>query len=113
VQISQAFQTFGLNSDTSALIAIKVAVAGNPTAESVQKHLEASVDGTPVALQDEVLSGFTDLAKVRKIYKLESGAPGGKKGKAGETGMALNGNAAEERREMEAVVVGSMALRGL
>lgn len=51
---------------------------------------------------------MTDLARVRKIYKLNTTNGGGKK-----TVNGINGtNEVGERKEVEILVLGSMALRG-
>lgn len=51
---------------------------------------------------------MTDLARVRKIYKLNSGGGGGK-GKKEVNGV---GGEKDERRELEVSILGAMALRG-
>lgn len=68
---------------------------------------------------DDVLASMTDMARVKKIYKLNIGG-GGKGGGviSGVAGLNLNGglNGAgkeeRERRELEMLVLGCMALRG-
>jgi EKC/KEOPS complex subunit CGI121/TPRKB len=69
----------------------------------VQLHLSAAFEGEQVGFSDEELSSMTDMARVKKIYKLNSVG-------AGKGGAVVNGEA--ERREMEMLVLGSMALRG-
>jgi EKC/KEOPS complex subunit CGI121/TPRKB len=57
---------------------------------------------------------MTDLARVKKIYKLNSaggGNNGGKKGVNGTSGLGASGME-DERKELEILVLGSMALRG-
>ena len=62
---------------------------------------------------------MTDLARVKKIYKLNAVA-GAAKGK-GKGGGVVNGNGMvngegeekDERRELEMLVLGAMALRGV
>ena len=51
---------------------------------------------------------MTDLARVRKIYKLNSTGEGGKKAVTGADGPSES----DERKELEVLVLGSMALRG-
>lgn len=51
---------------------------------------------------------MTDLARIRKIYKLNAAGGGAKK-----TVNGLNGvSADDESKELEVLVLGSMALRG-
>lgn len=63
----------------------------------MEEHLLANVDGNAVRLTDEALAGMHDAARIRKIYRLE--AP--KKGEA----SVLS-------KESEALLLGSMALKG-
>ena len=74
----------------------------------MREHLDKEVDGELVEFEDDVIWEMTDLARVRKIYKLNSLGGSGKKG-AMVNGV---GNEREERKEMEILVLGSMALRG-
>ena len=76
------------------------------TAESIEAHLRENVQGTQVAFEDEVLSNMTDIARVKKIYKLNA-AGGGKKAVVNGVGKV------DERRELEVTVLGAMALRGV
>lgn len=75
----------------------------------MQEHLSKVVEGTPVAFSDAVLSETTDLARVRKIYKLNSAGGGGAAKKD-----AVNGIPGDQAagKELEVLVLGSMALRG-
>jgi EKC/KEOPS complex subunit CGI121/TPRKB len=61
---------------------------------------------------------MTDVARVRKIYRLNSGGGGGgkKNGQVNGTGMeglSINGTKEDERKELEVLVLGAMALRGV
>lgn len=82
---------------------MKVSVNPDITHESVAKHLEASVEATPVPFTDESLSSISDLGKIRKIYKLNQLAikPG--------DGEAVNGNA---NKALEVPILGAIAIRG-
>jgi EKC/KEOPS complex subunit CGI121/TPRKB len=51
---------------------------------------------------------MTDLARIRKIYKLNAGGGGANKAFNGVKGVT----AMEESKELEIWVLGSMALRG-
>jgi EKC/KEOPS complex subunit CGI121/TPRKB len=107
-KIAESFRRFGITPNTSNLLLIKISTPSQPhTAEAIQAHLIANLEGKQVEFSDEVLGSMTDLAKVRKIYKLNSG--GGKVGKG-----LINGTSKEdtERRELEVLILGSMALRG-
>ncbi|KAF2138261.1 uncharacterized protein K452DRAFT_277286 [Aplosporella prunicola CBS 121167] len=101
--IAESFRRFGIQDATTTLLAIKVSTPSSPvTAEAVQAHLSTAIEGTPLELTDAELARFTDLARIRKIYKLDSAKP-------------MDGTADEpvdERKDMEAVVLGTMALKG-
>jgi EKC/KEOPS complex subunit CGI121/TPRKB len=80
----------------------------------VSEHLGKVVEGTsvPVGEKGEELGEACDVEKVKKVYKI-GGDSAGKKGKKGE---AVNGDGAEkkaeERRVMESVILGTIALKG-
>lgn len=82
-----------MQDDSKNIVAIKV--AGDKSA--VEEHLLSNVHGQPTALSDETLSAMHDVARIRKIYRLE--AP--KKGEPVQLGKGA-----------EAFVIGSMALKG-
>ena len=75
---------------------------GPRTAQDVEAHLAAHVEGTGAPFSDEVLAQTTDWAKVRKYYKLN-----------GVAWVDAIKDESARRREMEMLVLGSMALRGL
>ena len=79
------------------------------THESVQQHLQASVEGTSVDFTDTALSKITDVFRVRKIYKLDTQVQAASK-KAKEKDPV---NEEAERKELEVNVLGLMALRGM
>ncbi|OJD36723.1 protein cgi121 [Diplodia corticola] len=124
--IADSFRRFGVQDTTTALLAIKVPTDGRPlSANQVEAHLSASVEGTAVPFTDDTLSEFSDLPRIRKIYKLDAALPSQKgrnppKKRKQPNGLAhLNGSAADEapapsddRKEMEACILGIMALKG-
>ena len=82
--------------------------------------------GTPVIFDDQVIASLTDVAKVRKLYKLNGGGEDGSKSKRrrkdgteegsrmGDDVVEMNGtgDVGKERKELEVAVLGLMALRG-
>jgi len=84
------------------------------TASSISEHLSSSIQGTPIPFEDAEIAKYTDLARVKKIYKLNSvpglGGGGGKK-----MNDVVNevGNEEREKRELEILILGAMALRGV
>ncbi|EEA21802.1 hypothetical protein TMatcc_008780 [Talaromyces marneffei ATCC 18224] len=68
--IADAFRRFGITDSTKDLLVVKLSVSPEITHESVAKHLESSVEATPVPFNDETISSMSDLAKIRKLYKL-------------------------------------------
>ena len=106
-QISEAYRRYGISPEVKDIIIVKVLFPTDdrpqpPTADDVWKHLSGSVEGTPVPFSDEEIARSTDWSKVSKYYKL-NGAPSLKTIKDEE----------ERLREMEMLVLSSMALRGV
>ncbi|TPX16254.1 uncharacterized protein E0L32_003903 [Thyridium curvatum] len=105
--IAEAYRRYGVTPQTKDVIIVKVlfpteANPQPPSPESIWAHLQEHVKGSPVPLVDENIAAATDLAKVRKYYKL-NGAP------------ALNDakDDLSRKTETEALVLASMALRGV
>ena len=90
----------------------------------MRQHLAESVEGQPVAFTDFEITKFTDIGKVRKVYKLVDPAKDtgrdntkGQKVKHGQDAVADLSNGDKqcdeaERRGLEVMVLGLMALRG-
>ncbi|KAI1076208.1 CGI121 protein [Whalleya microplaca] len=106
--ISEAYRRFGITPTTKDLVIVKVLISpssGEPSKlspQDVSSHLLSHVQGKLSPFTDATLSELTDWAKVRKYYKL-NGAPG------------LDGikDPAQKDREIELLILGAMALRGL
>ena len=81
-----------MTENTKDLLAIKVSVNPQITHESVQKHLDQVITGIAVPLDDDSLREMTDIPRLKKVYKI--------------------GGLDHDRKEMEAVIIGMMALRG-
>ncbi|KAF1816182.1 CGI-121-domain-containing protein [Eremomyces bilateralis CBS 781.70] len=112
--IAESFRRFGLSGATESMLAIKVGGLDPTTpldqeAEKVKRHILASVDGSPLDSLDRI-DDFADLDKIRKVYKLQKGSKSNRTG--GQSAQVNTGNGDEEREEMEAVILGLMALRG-
>ncbi|KAN0093779.1 CGI-121 domain containing protein [Hyaloscypha variabilis] len=106
--IAESFRRFGITPTTTNLLIIKVSTPTSPAAASeVQEHLTSSIEGEQVPFEDSILSQMTDVARIKKIYKLNSGGGGGKKN------GQVNGAKGDERKELEVLVLGAMALRGV
>lgn len=103
-QIAESFRRFGITDFTQHVLAVKVGGEPEITADAVELHLKQNVEGEQVAATDDILSELLDLARVKKIYKLNSQT---KKGASNS-----QSGAAAERSEMETFVLGSMALKG-
>jgi EKC/KEOPS complex subunit CGI121/TPRKB len=103
---------------------VKLALRSNPTAsdeektdwvvdeaitnESVSKHLGDVVEGTSVEISEggAELGVGCDVERVKKMYKL------GDMGGAGKNGKMNGDSGRDERKKIEAVVLGIMALKG-
>jgi len=106
--IAESFRRFGISPTTTNLLVIKVSTPSSPfTGSEIQDHLLTAVEGAQIPFSDTELRDMTDLARIRKIYKLN--ASGGAKKAVNE----VNGvSADDESKELEVLVLGSMALRG-
>lgn len=82
---------------------VKVSTTPEITHDSVAEHLNQCVEGTPAPFNDETLSSISDLAKIRKAYKIPQ--PPAKSADNKE----VNGHI---QREFEAPIIGAIALRG-
>jgi EKC/KEOPS complex subunit CGI121/TPRKB len=128
--IGESYKKFGIADTTTTLIAVKLPLSPSTssvgqqgsyekdesiTNESVSKHLGSAVQGTSVEIGEagEVLGMSCDVDKVRKVYKLG----GGDSGKKGKKAGGLDGDVDAERRlaekkDIESVVLGVIALKG-
>jgi EKC/KEOPS complex subunit CGI121/TPRKB len=121
-QIAESFRRFGITTSTTSLLIIKVSTPSSPaSASEVQAHLASSIEGQQVPFEDSVLAEMTDVPRVKKIYKLNSGGGGGGAKRNGQVnggieGLSVNGMGMrneDERKELENLVLGAMALRGV
>lgn len=89
----------------------------------MRKHLTEVVEGSPVKFGEEELERIADVKKIRKIYKIDDGGErigkGERKGVKKANGVVSGVHGPEsgldeldELREMEAVILGIMALKG-
>ncbi|KAI1756837.1 kinase binding protein CGI-121-domain-containing protein [Xylaria castorea] len=115
--IAEAYRRHGITPTTRNLVIVKVLVtptasssAIDPntntkpplTAQDVEEHLRTHVQGKPVPFTDEKISELTDWGRVRKYYKLNG------------VGW-LDGIKDQDakHRELDMLVMGGMALRGV
>ncbi|KAF2437514.1 CGI-121-domain-containing protein, partial [Karstenula rhodostoma CBS 690.94] len=111
--IGEAYRKFGIADESSEVLVVKFGGMGDGvTAEGVGTHLGEVVEGEVVSIGEgmEEVAMFADVGKIRKIYKLgEAGAKG-----KGKKGAVVNGDGKvrDERKDMESVILGTMALKG-
>lgn len=106
--IGDAFKRFGIQDSSTNLVVVKVGDGENVTKAGVEEHLAGAINGTEVGFSDEWARGVCDLDRLRKTYKIA---------KPPSKGKVVNGDhgkdgAESEREELEAQVLGLMALRG-
>ncbi|KAK7430989.1 hypothetical protein QQZ08_002519 [Neonectria magnoliae] len=105
--IADAYRRYGISPSTKDLIVVKVTFPtedGTPPIDSerIWEHLQTNVEGEALPLTDDHISAATDISKVRKYYKLN--------------GLKWLDDIKDEkakRKEMETLVLGGMALRGV
>ena len=105
--IAEAYRRFGISPATRDLIVIKVisssATSSEPlSADNVWQHLKDNVQGEVSALTDEALVEISDLSKIRKYYKLN-----------GLNWLDSVKDETAKRKELESLILGGMALRGI
>ncbi|KAL4808942.1 kinase binding protein CGI-121-domain-containing protein [Aspergillus unguis] len=102
--IAESFRKFGISDTTSSLLVVKVSVTPDITHDSVAAHLAQNIQGTCVPFDDEALAGISDVAKIKKAYKLGA-LPTAPSNQA-------NGAADEGKKRLELSILGAVALRG-
>lgn len=91
------------------LLIVKVSVSPEITHDSVAAHLESSVEGTPVPFDDKTLSEISDIAKIKKTYKLGAlPSPGTNADSSQPNGTQVD----DAKRRLELSILGAIALRG-
>ncbi|KAG5923890.1 hypothetical protein E4U53_003492 [Claviceps sorghi] len=104
--ISDSYRRFGISPSTKDLLVVKVvgASASSPSLprESVEAHLTAHVKGDAVDATDANIALASDMAKIRKYYKLNG---------LGWLDVIKDDNT--KRAALDTLIVSSIALRGL
>lgn len=68
----------------------------------MERHLRENVKGTPVDFNDEAIASTTDWPKVKKYYKLN-----------GLQWLEATKDEKEKKKQLEGLILGAMALRGV
>ncbi|KAH6610000.1 hypothetical protein Trco_000020 [Trichoderma cornu-damae] len=105
--IADAYRRFGISPSTTDLFVVKITFPSdsNPvpaSLDSIDQHLRDNVQGDTVLATDDNIESITDVRTLRKNYKLN--------------GLAWLDTIKDElikRKEIERLVLGGMALRGL
>jgi len=108
--IAESFRKFGISDQTRNLLVIKVLTGDG--IEASTKQLEWAVEAKPVEFNDSSLARLSNLADIKKIYKLNAQTKGSGKGSGKDDQAGSGQSEAEERKEMEMAILGQMALRG-
>ncbi|KAI9773127.1 MAG: hypothetical protein M1840_008248 [Geoglossum simile] len=110
--IAESFRRFGISDTTTSLLAIKVSTSPSVTHESVAQHLGLVVKGTLVEFSDKTLSEIADLARVKRIYRLNTGQSASPAKKRDAEGNGADDAGLGGRKELETAIIGAIALRG-
>jgi len=98
------------------LLAIKVLNVPNsaPATTDPSAHLASVVQGTRIPFTNESLAPITDVARVRKIYKLDTPSEGTSKVKGAKlpNGVSQASTVENEKKEMEKAILGLIAIKG-
>ncbi|KAG7102780.1 EKC/KEOPS complex subunit like protein, partial [Verticillium longisporum] len=105
--IADAYRRFGISPTTKDLVVVKITYPSDsaPTPVSrddIEKHLAENVEATPAEFSDDELAVSTDWTKVKKYYKL-NGLPW----------LDAIKDEQERKLQMDELVLGAMALRGV
>ena len=93
LQISESFRRFGISEDSTNVLAIKV---GGDAAQ-IEAHLMQHVHGEMTAFSDEAVAELCDPGRIQKIYRVD---------------LRQKGDVEVTRKEAEASILGSIALKG-
>lgn len=85
-----------------------MSVSPEITHESVAEHLGASVEGFAVPFSDETLSSISDVAKIKKAYKLGALPPTPANTASNQEDCTQD----SEKQRLETAILGAVALRG-
>jgi EKC/KEOPS complex subunit CGI121/TPRKB len=114
MQIAESFRRFGVQDTTTSLIAIKVVTVPQSTSEeqaaiaNISQHLQTHVQGQQMSFTDVTLAEVSDVDRIRKVYKAPL-PPTPKGGKAQSNGTAASPS---QIHDLEAILLGSMAIKG-
>ncbi|RSM00388.1 EKC/KEOPS complex subunit [Fusarium oligoseptatum] len=105
--IADAYRRYGISPSTKDLIVVKVTFPADNGAEplthdQIWEHLKTNVEGEASPVTDEQIATASDVAKVRKYYKLN--------------GLKWLDEIKDDnvrQKEMESLVISAMALRGV
>ncbi|KAM0438502.1 hypothetical protein ACHAPT_001251 [Fusarium lateritium] len=105
--IADAYRRYGISPSTKDLIVVKVTFPADNgeqplTHDQIWEHLKANVEGEALPVSDEQIATTTDVAKVRKYYKLN-----------GLKWLDAIKDDSVRQREIESLVISAMALRGV
>ncbi|EEY23814.1 CGI121 [Verticillium alfalfae VaMs.102] len=105
--IADAYRRFGISPATKDLVVVKITYPSDSAAtpvsrDDIEKHLAENVHGTPAGFSDDELAVSTDWTKVKKYYKL-NGLPW----------LDAIKDEQERKLQMDDLVLGAMALRGV
>ncbi|KAF3932773.1 hypothetical protein ABW19_dt0206923 [Dactylella cylindrospora] len=112
--ITDSYRRFGISPTSTSVLAIKILDTNTPgySEEETLSHLTTIITGEEVPFTTESIRQFTDLAKVKKYYKLKDlGALDKLHEKAGKE--VKKKTEAETWRQLHMAILGAMALRSL
>jgi len=78
----------------------------------VAQHLGLVVKGTPVEFSNKAFNEIADLARIKRIYKLNTGQSASLAKKRDAEGNGIDDAGISERKELEIAIIGAIALRG-
>jgi EKC/KEOPS complex subunit CGI121/TPRKB len=124
--IGESYKKFGISDTSTAIIVVKLPLSASSldgsyskdeaiTNQSVSAHLGSVVQGTSIEISDngQELGMFCQLDKVRKVYKLPSADRAARGNKSKIASRDNHGNdCTDEKKDVESLVLATMALKG-
>ena len=113
-KIAESFRRFGLTDATRDLLVIKISASPEINHGTVGQHLENIIEGTPYIFDDQSLRLVSDVAKIKKAYKLGTASSSPSQPTGNDKESQINGTRkrTDEQKRLEMSIIGAIALRG-
>jgi len=103
-----------LTDTTRDLLVIKISTSPEINHDTVAQHLENVIEGTPYTFDDQSLRLVSDVAKIKKAYKVgaASSSPSQATGNDEQSQENSTRKGTDEQKRVEMSIIGAIAIRG-